>query len=90
MKDCVKNGNYNYEGSAKNFVKCRANSGHVKGGAVIAKKLSKPVRCVETGIIYPSAYDVERKLGVNNRRINNCCNGRCKTVKGLHWEFVDK
>ena len=79
--DCVRNGNYNYEGAIK---------GNAIGRAVTAKKLSKPVRCVETGIIYSSAHEVERQIGISNSKINHCCNGRYKTVGGFHWEFVNQ
>ena len=87
MKDRVRNGRFNYKASAKNFAKCRANSGHVKGGAIIAKKLSKPVRCIETGIIYTSAKEAERQTGIRNTSISNCCNGRCKTAGKYRWEW---
>lgn len=54
-------------------------------------KRSKAVKCIETGKIYPSAYEVQRQLGFNHRNISACCNkmyGR-KTVGNLHWEYVD-
>ena len=79
--DCVRNGNYNYEGAIK---------GGAIGRAVTAKKLSKPVRCVETGIIYSSAHEVERQIGISNSKINLCCNGKRQTAGGFHWEFVNQ
>ena len=85
MKDCVKNGNFNYEASAKNFAK-----GRTKGNAVSAKKTSKPVRCLETDITYPSASEAERQTGIANSSINKCCRGKLKTSSGYHWQFVDK
>ena len=91
-------GKFNYEAAAKNgkktgaknFAKCRANSGHVKGGAAIAKKYSKPVRCIETGVIYPSTREAERILGIHHSSISSCCNGTRQTAGGLHFEFVYK
>ena len=97
-KDCIRNGKFNYEAaakngkktSAKNFAKCRANSGHVRGGAIIAKKYSKPIRCIETGVIYLSTRESERILGIHHSSISSCCRGgRCKTAGGFHWEFVN-
>ena len=58
--------------------------------SVVAKKYSKPVRCIETGIIYPSTREAGRRLGIHNAGISLCCNGRCKTFGGYHWTYVDK
>ena len=55
----------------------------------VSKKLSKRVRCIETGIIYESCHDVERKTGLSYKNISSCCNGKRKTVSGFHWEYVD-
>lgn len=52
-------------------------------------KSSKPVMCVETGIIYPSLHEVERQLGFSNEYICNCCNGKFKTAYGYHWQYVN-
>ena len=98
--DCIRNGKFNYEASAKNFAKCRAinraNGGSIKGGKVggkingriNGKKASKPVKCIETGIIYSSTHEAGRKTGINHGNISNCCRGRCKTVSGYHWQYV--
>ena len=81
MKDCVRNGSHPYA----NVIK-----GRVKGGATTAKKVSKPVRCIETGVVYPSALQAEHKLGITRGSISHCCSGKRKIAKGFHWEFVDK
>lgn len=54
-----------------------------------AKSKSKPVRCIETNIIYPSSKEVQRKLGFAQGNISNCCNGKIKSAYGYHWEYVD-
>lgn len=59
-------------------------------GITSAKKTSKPVRCIETGIIYISACEVERRIGIPNNNINCCCNGKRQTAGGFHWEYVDQ
>lgn len=51
-------------------------------------KRSIPVRCVETGEIYPSAYAAQRETGIRQSGICNCCHGKLKTTGGFHWEFV--
>ena len=51
------------------------------------KKVSKPVLCIENGQVYLSARDAERKTGVSNKRISDCCIGKKKVAGGLHWLF---
>lgn len=54
-----------------------------------AKSKSKPVRCIETNIIYPSIIEIQRKLGFSQGNICDCCNcKRYKTVGGFHWEWA--
>ena len=52
-----------------------------------ATKLSKPVRCIETGEIYPSTMEAQRVTGINNASISRCCRGERKTAGNLHWEW---
>ena len=84
-QDSIRNGSYNYKGAIRGLAK-----GSAKGSAITAKKRSKPVRCVETGIIYSSAKEAERLTGIRNGNINSCCNGRCKTAGGYHFEYVNQ
>ena len=97
MRDCIKNGNFNYEAAVrsgkktgvKNFAKYTAKNGKING-AKNGKARSKPVRCIETGITYPSCIEAERCTGISNASISLCCNGKNKTAGGFRWEFVDK
>ena len=50
---------------------------------------SKKVRCIETGIVYPSASEAARQTGIDKSSISKCCRGKLKTAGGFHWEFVD-
>jgi len=52
-------------------------------------KISKKVLCVETGVIYPSANEVFRQLGLYTSSISLCCNGKQKTCGGYHWRYVE-
>lgn len=52
-------------------------------------KKSKDVLCIETGIVYKSAKEVQRKLGFAQSNICNCCNGKLKEAYKLHWKYVD-
>ena len=57
----------------------------------IGDSASKPVRCIETGIIYKSSVEAAKSVGLKSASgINGCCNGRGKSAKGYHWEFVNK
>lgn len=50
----------------------------------------KKVQCVETGIIYNSAKDVERELQINHSHISNCCKGKRNKTGGYSWRYVDE
>lgn len=50
----------------------------------------KPVRCIETGVIYSCAEEAVKDLGKSNKTgISNACNGKYKTAYGYHWEYVE-
>lgn len=68
--------------------KCKRNGVAMKGKLINRKDLSKKILCVETGIIYNSARDAERKTGIDHGNISKVCNGRLKTACGYHWSFV--
>ena len=80
IQDSIRNGRYNYKGASK---------GGTKNGAKNGKKGSKPIRCIETGIIYSSACEASRQTGICNANISSCCRGRQHTAGGFHWEFVN-
>lgn len=49
----------------------------------------RPVRCVETGIIYESTAEATRELGIHNYSIRRVCYGKRKTAGGYRWEYVN-
>lgn len=49
---------------------------------------SKPVCCVETGIIYSSLSEAYRKTGISFKNISSCVYGRRHTAGGYHWKFA--
>lgn len=57
-------------------------------GAYNTKK-SKPVMCIETGVIYQSTNEVQRQLGFSRGNISQCCNGKKNTSYKYHWKYVD-
>ena len=50
----------------------------------------KKVQCIETGIIYESLSDAERKTGILGETISRNCRGKQKSASGLHWRFVNE
>ena len=52
-------------------------------------KHSKPVKCIETGVVYISLHEAERETGILYTLICHALNGRQKTAGGYHWEYVD-
>ena len=51
---------------------------------------AKPVMCLETGKIYPSARHAAKELNLCYSKISLVCNGRRKTTGNLHFVFVKK
>ena len=47
----------------------------------------KPIRCVETGKIYISSMDAERRTGIDHRKILLCCKNRAFKAGGCQWEY---
>ena len=53
-----------------------------------AGKPPKKVLCVETGEIFESMSDAQRKTGIDISHISKACNGEQKTTGGYHWRNV--
>ena len=52
------------------------------------KKLSKPVICIETGIVYPSILDAGKQTGINHTHLGDVARGKRKTAGGYHWKYI--
>lgn len=50
----------------------------------------KPVLCTDTGVVYQSAHDAARALGVSQGSISNVCNGKQKKAGRYHFKFYEK
>lgn len=64
----------------------RENLNYGTRGERQSEKISKPVRCIETGIIYKNARVASKEIGIDATNIYNCVNGKRKTAGGFHWE----
>ena len=58
-------------------------SGFVPGGGT-----AKRVRCVETGVVYPSMKAAGQAVGCSPSTIYDACNDDSRTAKNLHWEYA--
>lgn len=54
----------------------------------IGEANSKKVLCQETGEVFESTVEAQRKTGIFRNNISNVCNGKFKTAGGYHWKFV--
>lgn len=59
-----------------------------KGKFINRKDQSKKVLCVETGEVFDSTREAERKTGASYGKISRVCRGERKTTGGFHWKFV--
>lgn len=55
----------------------------------IKKKLSIPVKNIETNTIYFGATEAGKQLGIDQSHITKCCKGKQKTAGGYHWQYVN-
>ncbi len=54
-------------------------------------KTSKPVRCIETGMVFSSVKKAAKYLNKvgSHSNIRNACVGKLKSAYGFTWEYVD-
>lgn len=58
----------------------------------VQEKISKKVRCIETGEIFNSIKECANKLGLTDaqrKKISAVCKGKRNTVANLRFEYVD-
>ena len=55
-----------------------------------AKKISKPVYCIELDKTFQSSMEAERQTGIFHSSINMCLKGRLKSAGGFHWTYAEK
>lgn len=55
----------------------------------MANTQNKPIRCIETGIVYASSHDAARALNLPQSSISHAVNGKRKDVHGYTFEKVD-
>ena len=48
----------------------------------------KKIRCIETGVIFPSASVASKMMNINKKSISMCANGKIKKAGGYRFEKV--
>lgn len=79
LEFCTAKYNVNYGSYKERMSKAQTNN----------TKKSKPVKCVETGIVFPSTMEIQRQLGFSQAHICDCCNGKRKSAYGYNWCYVE-
>ena len=74
--------------NVNNLEWCTAHENQMHASAIGLITQSKKVICVETGEIYQSSGEAERKTGICGRNIRSACSGKYKTAGGYRWKWV--
>lgn len=53
------------------------------------KRKAKPIQCIETGIIYWGAREMERQTGIKHNNIAHAIKTGTK-FGGYHWKYIEK
>jgi hypothetical protein len=64
-------------------------SENVNHSCYVLRQNVKAVRCVETGVVYPSIKEAARQTGIYHTSISMCCDGRYQQTHGFHFEYVE-
>ena len=62
----------------------------VRKRIMLSEKNRKRVECIETGEVFHSFGDAERKTGVDRFDISKCCAGKRKTAGKFHWRIYER
>lgn len=58
--------------------------------AKISRANSKPIRCIQTGIVYDSVKSCAKKLGLDSNTLHKIIRGKQKHRDGYTFEYVNK
>lgn len=59
-------------------------------GNISNQKERKPVQCLETGEVFYSLRDCERKMNISRDLINNVCKGISEKTRGFTFVYIEK
>lgn len=86
--DHIDGNSYNNEISNLQYITHSENSkkGNLKG----VKRPHRPVKCVETGIVYKTQTEAAIATGIHKYGISSVLRGKQKTAGNYHWEYADE
>jgi hypothetical protein len=76
---CVNHKDENKDNNKENNLEWCSRSYNINYGTrneKASQKISKPIRCVETGVVYKSGRDASLALGVDYSAVSHMINGR--------------
>lgn len=76
--------------SLYNSTNARCGYNITKGGETTFDVVCRPVICIETGMIFPSATFAAKKFNSSPSVLTSVCLGKKKMFKGYHWAYLDK
>ncbi len=53
-------------------------------------KTCKPIKCVETKIIYNSMVEASKQTNIPRPNILACCKNHSRTAGGYHWKYIKR
>lgn len=64
-------------------------AGHIIDGVAPRQGIWKKVRCIDTGMVYPSAMEAAKQTGKKAYSIRAACTGLTQTTRdGSRWEYI--
>lgn len=51
--------------------------------------VKRPVKCLTTGVVYPSLYEASNQTGICRHGIRQVCKGNQASISGTVWRYVE-
>ena len=55
----------------------------------VRAKISTPILCIETNVVYFGLMEAERQTGIHHNNISKCAKGERITAGGYHWRYAE-
>lgn len=57
--------------------------------SIMTEKYGRSVRCLNTGVVYPSVADAAREFGLNKKRLREVLCGKQRSIAGYRFEYAE-
>lgn len=78
------------EHAEKNRIARLGKTNSIEHKRIISEVKSKPVLCLESGIIYKSAREAAKQLNLQYSKISLVCNEKRSSTGNLHFRFAKR